>query len=200
MEDENVNKTKKKFWKDDKNIAIVILSVMLISLAFLSPTTYSTLDAVGTIDRLSTEINELKQSNDNLQKELEDNKNAITKLTEEKQALENEKNQLAEEKQKLSDEKQKLEEDNKQLNDEKTQLNNQIEQLKKTSSTQTTEQKKTSQVSSNTQKTTSTTVYVTNTGNKYHRSGCSYLRKSSNAISKDAAISQGYTPCSRCNP
>ena len=193
MEKEKENKSKKKFWKDDKNIAIVILSVMLISLVFLSPTTNSTLDAVGTIDRLSTQINELNQSNDNLQKELEETKSAVTKLTEEKQVLENEKNQLA-------DEKQKLEEDNKQLNDEKTQLSSQIEQLKKTSSTQTTEQKKTSQVSSNTQKITSTTVYVTNTGNKYHRSGCSYLRKSSNAISKDAAISQGYTPCSRCNP
>lgn len=193
MEEEKGNKTKKDFWKDGKNIAIVILSVLLVSFVFLSPSTYSTLDAESTIDRLSTQINELKQSNDNLQKELEETKNAVTKLTEEKQVLENEKNQLAEE-------KQKLEEDNKHLNDEKTQLNNQIDQLKKTSSTQSTSQKKTSQASSSTQKTTSTTVYITNTGSKYHRSGCSYLRKSSNAISKDAAISQGYTPCSRCNP
>ena len=43
------------------------------------------------------------------------------------------------------------------------------------------------------------TVYVTNTGSKYHRAGCSYL-KSSNAISLSDAIARGCTPCSRCNP
>lgn len=42
-------------------------------------------------------------------------------------------------------------------------------------------------------------VYVTNTGNCYHRSGCSYL-KSKNAITKEKAIKQGYSACSRCNP
>lgn len=42
-------------------------------------------------------------------------------------------------------------------------------------------------------------VYITNTGSKYHRAGCSYL-KSKNAITKEDAILQGYSPCSRCNP
>lgn len=42
-------------------------------------------------------------------------------------------------------------------------------------------------------------VYVTNTGSKYHRAGCSYL-KSSNEITLEAAVNQGYSPCSRCNP
>ena len=45
-----------------------------------------------------------------------------------------------------------------------------------------------------------TIVYVTNTGSKYHRSTCSYLRQSKIAIDKTKAIKQGYTPCSRCNP
>lgn len=44
------------------------------------------------------------------------------------------------------------------------------------------------------------TVYVANTGSKYHRSGCQYLKKSQNAISISSAKAQGYTPCSRCNP
>jgi hypothetical protein len=44
------------------------------------------------------------------------------------------------------------------------------------------------------------TVYVTNTGSKYHRAGCSYLARSSNPMSKKDAIAAGYTPCSRCNP
>jgi hypothetical protein len=43
------------------------------------------------------------------------------------------------------------------------------------------------------------TVYVTKTGTKYHRAGCSYLRSSSIATSlKDAKAR--YTACSRCHP
>lgn len=44
------------------------------------------------------------------------------------------------------------------------------------------------------------TVYITNTGAKYHRNGCRYLSKSQIAISEKDAISQGYTPCSVCDP
>lgn len=51
--------------------------------------------------------------------------------------------------------------------------------------------------SSNTQDSTSATVYVTKTGAKYHRLGCSYL-KSCIPISLSKAIQQGYAPCSRC--
>ena len=43
-------------------------------------------------------------------------------------------------------------------------------------------------------------VYTTNTGSKYHRSGCQYLKKSKISITEEKAIRQGYTPCSRCNP
>jgi hypothetical protein len=46
----------------------------------------------------------------------------------------------------------------------------------------------------------SETVYITESGAKYHRDGCQYLSHSQIAISKDDAIAQGYTPCSRCNP
>ncbi len=44
------------------------------------------------------------------------------------------------------------------------------------------------------------TVYVTQTGKKYHRDGCRYLGKS--RIPKDlkAALAEGYTACSRCGP
>ena len=44
------------------------------------------------------------------------------------------------------------------------------------------------------------TVYITNTGEKYHRSGCRYLRKSKIAISLSNAKSRGYEPCKVCNP
>lgn len=47
---------------------------------------------------------------------------------------------------------------------------------------------------------TEKTVYITKTGEKYHRSGCKYLRKSKISISLSSAKSRGYTPCSICNP
>lgn len=46
----------------------------------------------------------------------------------------------------------------------------------------------------------SSTVYITNTGSKYHRSSCSYLRKSKIATTLKSAKSSGYTACSRCHP
>lgn len=50
------------------------------------------------------------------------------------------------------------------------------------------------------QQQTSVTVYVTNSGAKYHRWGCQYLWNSSIAVTLNYALSAGYTPCSRCNP
>ncbi len=44
------------------------------------------------------------------------------------------------------------------------------------------------------------TVYITKTGTKYHRSSCSYLRRSSIPIDLNRAVNLAYTPCSRCNP
>jgi micrococcal nuclease len=43
-------------------------------------------------------------------------------------------------------------------------------------------------------------VYITNTGEKYHRDGCRYLSISRIPISRADAIAQGYTPCSVCKP
>lgn len=44
------------------------------------------------------------------------------------------------------------------------------------------------------------TVYITETGEKYHADGCRYLKKSKIPISKSDAIARGYGACSRCNP
>lgn len=43
-------------------------------------------------------------------------------------------------------------------------------------------------------------VYITNTGEKYHRGNCRYLRKSKIAIKKSEAIDRGYEPCKVCKP
>ena len=42
-----------------------------------------------------------------------------------------------------------------------------------------------------------TTVYVTNTGDKYHTEGCRYL-KSKNPITRGEAEARGYAPCGAC--
>ena len=42
-------------------------------------------------------------------------------------------------------------------------------------------------------------VYITQTGTKYHRDGCKYLKISKISISLTDA-KQRYTPCSVCNP
>jgi competence protein ComEC len=45
-----------------------------------------------------------------------------------------------------------------------------------------------------------TTVYITSTGECYHRAGCRYLSHSCIPISLAAAKAQGYRPCSVCKP
>ena len=44
----------------------------------------------------------------------------------------------------------------------------------------------------------SETVYVTASGKKYHKNGCSYLTSTQRSVSLTEAQSKGYTPCSRC--
>lgn len=40
--------------------------------------------------------------------------------------------------------------------------------------------------------------YVTASGKKYHKAGCSYLTKSIREVTYDEILSGGYTACSRC--
>lgn len=46
----------------------------------------------------------------------------------------------------------------------------------------------------------SITVYITDTGERYHRGDCQYLRYSKHAVSLKEAKRQGYTPCKVCRP
>jgi micrococcal nuclease len=44
------------------------------------------------------------------------------------------------------------------------------------------------------------TVYITRTGEKYHRDGCRYLSRSKIATTLRDAVANGYGPCSVCKP
>ncbi len=46
----------------------------------------------------------------------------------------------------------------------------------------------------------SETVQVTESGRKYHRAGCRYLRRSDREMGRREARAGGYTPCSVCRP
>ena len=46
----------------------------------------------------------------------------------------------------------------------------------------------------------SSNLYITKSGSKYHREGCSSLSKSQIPISYEDAVAKGYEPCVRCNP
>lgn len=45
-----------------------------------------------------------------------------------------------------------------------------------------------------------TVVYITKTGECYHASGCSSLRKSKIETTLQAAVDKGYRECSKCHP
>ena len=112
------------------------------------------------------------------------------KVVKEKQDLSIEKERLEQEKHNLENEKSTLEEENKNLN-------TQIEELKKTSSMKNSSAT-TSAKTTSIQDTNSTIVYVTETGSKYHKANCSYLKNSKIEMTLSNAEAQGYTPCSRC--
>lgn len=44
------------------------------------------------------------------------------------------------------------------------------------------------------------TVYITDSGEKFHRADCSYLNDSAKPLSRQEAEEKGYTACSRCKP
>jgi hypothetical protein len=41
-------------------------------------------------------------------------------------------------------------------------------------------------------------VFVTRTGHRYHKPGCSYLRQSRIPMTRSEAIKRGFAPCKRC--
>jgi hypothetical protein len=46
----------------------------------------------------------------------------------------------------------------------------------------------------------SATVYITRTGERYHRGSCHYLSRSKYPVSLKDAKQRGYTPCKVCRP
>ena len=189
----------KKFFRDTKNIIIIILSILLVvtigSSSWISQeTSTSLIDKEKTIQANLNVIEDLQKEKNLLIQEKQDLENDNKQLKQEKDNLETDKNKIQQEKQDLETQKSTLELETKNLK-------NQIEQLKKSSTTKniysnTSTQKE--QPSTTIYDTNSSIVYVTRTGEKYHKSNCSYLRQSKIEINLSEAKRLGYTPCSRC--
>ena len=201
------NNFKKSFWKNGKNIAIIILSFLL----FCFIVAYGNSDA-NKVEELTNQINELEQKNNELNSKMEDNEKQITNLQDA--------NKL------LVEEKGKLEEEKKTLETEKQELNTKVEELEKISSTKNTKptttsvattsqpQKSSSSLSSSTSsvsKSSSQTapasssnsnskmVWVGETGTKYHNQGCRTLKGKGHQITFQQAQAEGRAPCKVCH-
>lgn len=204
---ETKNKTNylKSIFYDTKNIAIAVLSFIL----FCSTCTLTNSNNVSQINKISdleNQISALQEEKQSLQtsSSSESLQQQLSSLQTEKESLNTQLSDantkiesLESEKTNLSGQITSLQQQVSSLESEKSNLSSQVSSLQQ----QTTVSTSTSSNSSSTDstQTNSETVYITKTGDKYHRSGCSYL-KSKIEIDKDAAISRGYTPCSRCNP
>lgn len=203
MDQWNFDEKAVNFFKDKKNTAIVILSILVFVLTggiASKSDTIKTIEASSTVSNLDERIeslnNQIEEANEKI-RTLEDNNQTLSKEKEELTAKINNMSSVEELQKTLNEKNQyilNLEAQVGSLTAEKTQLETQNGILQQQVGTT----KKTNQPT--TSPSNSETVYITNTGSKYHRGSCSYLRNSKHAIDKDDAISQGYTPCSRCNP
>lgn len=204
---------KKSFWKDKKNIAIVILAFLLICVGSSSSSeSITTLE--NKIKDLTTQVENLTNENEKIQTENENLKSQIKELDKTEEI--NQLNQtisdkdthiknIEEQVNNLTTEKQNLESQVTTLTSEKQSLEQKVNSLSKAKTTTKSSNNSSAVATSATpapasEPTNSYTVYITNTGSKYHSGGCSYLRKSKHAIDKNSAIAQGYSACSRCNP
>lgn len=191
-----------------KEKSLLVASILAIVIVIMFATILGTSGEKETLAKQYKELQAKSQeTSQSLQTQIKEKDSKITdnekKITELQQ--EEKKNEINESIKTLETEKQKLEEEKKTLEGEKQTLTTQIEELKKTSSILT-ERKNaraststsSSSVTTTAQNTNSAIVYVTNTGKKYHKSSCSYLKKSKIQMNLSEAQSQGYTPCSRC--
>lgn len=187
-------KDKKQIFKSKENIAIIVLTALLIISIFGN---FSSLTESKDETQIASLEEQVKTLNEQITKQdetIKNDKEQIKTLQDEKQKVEQEKASLEEEKKNLESQKSTLEQ-------EKQNLTNEVESLKsRISKTNTSSSKNTSSPKSiSAQDTNSAIVYVTKTGTKYHNSGCSYLNRSKIEMTLSEAKNRGYTPCSRCH-
>lgn len=204
---ENEGKPRKQTWAI-LGVIIVILIFLIIGISSSQTTSQpisNAVDFTGTKDYIDNTQNDIILRYENkigeLSTRIEELNNSISNAQKEITDLQSENNSLKEQNHQLEEDKKALEAQIDNLKSQNNSNNNTSSSTTSTKSTKSeTSTKSISSNSSNTNNSQSRTVYITDTGSKYHSSSCSYLKKSKRAISLNDAKSQGYTPCSRCNP
>ncbi len=209
----------KNFFLKNKALSVTF-TVLLIIIAGLSlnlSMTNATQETLKTdyeqkIGELQSTVDTLTDDKKNLENENSEYKNKISNFSDSSEELENYKTQCSEletKYNKLQTDYNTLKTNYDKLSAEKTAIS--TASTSSASSSKASSTSNSTKVSSTTNTTNTSasnddskknshTVYITNTGSKYHSGGCRYLKKSKIAISESDAISQGYSACSVCNP
>ncbi len=157
-----------------------------------------------TIQNLNQQITLLKFQNESVSQELSSYKDKacfVTQFDQEKQALQKTIHSLKKQNTHLKQKNIILQKKYNTTTCKVKELRKQIKFLNKTLSctSQTTQKQLTKKKANSTkQDDASVMVHVTQTGKKYHKQGCSYLRYSDHKISLKTAKENGYIPCQRC--
>ena len=196
--------SKKSFWKDKKNIIIIVLSFLLLCfvIAYSDSNSYK---YSSLIEDLNSQINTLKTENGKLNTKLEDNQNQIKSLQDENNLLKQQKEQLENEKQELTTKVTEME----------NTLSTQSSSIPQTSSTQSSTVNSNNSNASNgsnsssasnisttstpQSNTNSQMVWVGATGSKYHNQGCGTLKGKGHQITLQQALAEGREPCKVCH-
>lgn len=183
----------KKFDKNTLKTLVIAASLLLnCVLGGASYTYYHHLaEQMNETASLQSQVSHLESSVSDLQAQVDESQPAIDGL----------KAQVAS----LTEEKNGLQSQVDTLTSQKADLQNQVDTLKAGASSGSSSGSSSSGGSSasvpaaySSSDDQSETVYITNTGSKYHSAGCRYLKKSQIPMSLSEAKRQGYTACSVC--
>ncbi len=178
---------KKSFFKDKKNVVILILSILLFC-AF-----YSYANPID-VSKYENQIKDLKNTTEQLQTEKTNLEQEKNKLEEDKKALEEQKTNLENEKQELT---QKVDELSKAKEESHTVAKS---DSPVTTSTTSSNKSSSSPVVATSQNTNnSQMVWIGETGTKYHNQSCKTLKGNKYQITLQQAQSEGRQACKVCH-
>lgn len=190
------------FLSSGKNVAILILSLILFCIIITYPDVDTTIPANSSpeTNELNSKINDLNIKVNDLEQQIQDKNQQITNLQNANKTLEEEKSQIESEKQSLEN--------------EKSELTTKIENLEKISSNNTNTSNNSKVTQNNTQNTSSTVphkttsstnsnynsqmVWVGDTGTKYHKQSCRTLKGNGHQTTMEQALSEGRRACKVC--
>ena len=212
----------KKLLKSKPALIAIVVCVLLLGIGGASGSDNQELK--DQLAQITEELNTASSQNEELSQQIQDLTSTVDELTEKNEQLQDdldsanaqiaELSSLKDQQSIIDDLNSQIQELNEQaaakeaeISDLQTQLSTAKASSEKSSSSSTSSENNSSSTATSSIETvpesavsTSYTVYITKTGEKYHRDGCRYLKKSQIAIDKNAAVAQGYTPCSVCNP